>query len=156
MFDRLRPLLPSVLDQFVIPGPPSKEARFDAYSRIRDRHGTSAFARASGRLRKHAANDAIDTNMLQHLAEGLVLVTRDYELIEQVDLCGSCQAPWVRTLGEVLCGHLPAGPPFDWSAKRAMSRHRPRRRRDLSELDKRAEEELRAHSAPRPERPNAR
>lgn len=106
--------------------PPSMSAhRFDAHDRILDEHALSAYDRSVGRATPHTKNDAIDANMLQHLAEGLTLVTRDYRLVERVDGSGSPQAPWVCTVGELLAGRAP--PPPNFLAGRLLSPSRPPR-----------------------------
>jgi hypothetical protein len=118
-------------------------ARFDAYSRLLDLHFERAYSRAVGNRPAHTPNHAIDVNLLQHLADGLIVVTRDYELIEEVDATGSVQAPWVRTVGELIAGRIPAGPPFALGAKRAAAKHKARNRSDLCRLDSLADEQAR-------------
>jgi len=115
-------------------GPDIRE-RFDAWMRVSGLHGRRAHERATGRRRRFEPNHATDLTLLHHLAEGLPLVTRDYELIEEVDASGSFQAPWVRTPGEVVEGRLPLGLPFGQNGRKALAQHRRRRRADLHALD---------------------
>ena len=130
------------LEDIWLPAPGAKE-RFDAYRKLSRSHSESAYDRATGRARAHEENDAIDLNLLHHLAEGeIILVTRDCRLVESVDKCGTVQAPWVRTVGEVLSGQIPTGPSFGENARRETDRHRPRRRKDLQQLDAEQEKRL--------------
>jgi hypothetical protein len=128
-------MIPNVLDEIWLPTPPTAKARFDAHSRMLGYHIDSAYDRANSRGRAHTENDAIDLNMLHHLVDGLAVVTRDYVFVENVDRCGTIQAPWVRTVGELLAGHAPTGQPFTDDAKREAASHRPRDRAELSLLD---------------------
>jgi hypothetical protein len=120
-----------ITESIRLPPPYPARVAFDAYSRLTDFHGAVARARAVRLARAHEENDAIDLGLLQHLAQGLVLVTRDYRLVEDVDACGTSQAPWVRVAGELLRGQVPVGPPFgEWASRAAVS-HRPRTRVEL-------------------------
>lgn len=62
-------------------------------------------------------NDARDNRLLVHLGMGHVLLTRDTRFIEAVDACGTYQAPWVRTLPDLLDLPLPEGPPWGERAR---------------------------------------
>jgi hypothetical protein len=99
----------------------------------------TACARSVGRLPALQPNHAIDLNLLHHLADGLLIASRDYRFIEDVDASGTSQAPWVRTVGELIAGKFPSGPPFAASARLAWKKHRPRTRLRLGELDKEGE-----------------
>lgn len=112
------------------------EERFDAYTKLLTEHGASAFARAKGHQRAHEENDVTDTNLTQHIADGAVVATADHHWIESVDATKSVQAPWVRTIPELLNDLGPKGPPFGVSAQRAARRHRPRTRAGLAALER--------------------
>lgn len=128
------------LSQVRLPRGARVAERFDAYGKVCGLH-----AARGGRpdAREATRNDAIDLNMMQHLAEDVVLLTKDYGLIEVADACGTVQAPWVRTAGELLAGHVPKGPPWSFSAKKASAKHRPRARQKLGELDAEADARFR-------------
>jgi len=128
-------VIPSIVDDIELPDGISPAERFDAYTKVQELHLFRAYDRSVGRLRSVEPNHAIDINLLQHLAEGLLLVTRDYELIEDVDATGSAQAPWVRTMGELLLGRYPAGLPFGYGAIVARRKHCARRRAQLARYD---------------------
>jgi hypothetical protein len=98
-------------------------------------HAVLSGERLSGRRRQAEPNHAIDLHLLHHLGEGLVLATRDYELVELVDMSGSFQAPWVRTIGEVVLGRAPVGPPFSANARKVSAKHRARSRERLRGSD---------------------
>lgn len=132
-----------IVDLIHLPFGARPRDRFDAYRRMVTRHGRTAFDRAHGRQRSHESNHAMDLNMLMHLADRLVLVTADYELVEEVDASGSKQAPWVRTLGEMLTCGAPPGPPFAERARIESGKHRKRNRADLEALDKKVIASLR-------------
>ncbi|WP_437981389.1 hypothetical protein [Sorangium sp. So ce117] len=136
-----------IVNRIRIPGHISAADRFDAHYRLRELHGQRAHARATGHRSAHTENHAIDLNLMQHLAEGLIVVTRDYEIIEEVDACGTVQAPWVRTVGELLEDRVPAGPPFAYNARRRAAKHGARRRADLHIIDQRAEKVAREEQA---------
>jgi hypothetical protein len=133
------PLLPSVLDYMELPPPIPASERFDAYLRMLDRQTILAYGRSVGQYRAQSENDAIDLNVLQHLADGLIVVTRDYRLIEEVDACCTAQAPWVRTVGELLAGRVPHGAPFRYSASKAKQKHHQRNRENLRLIDQQGE-----------------
>jgi hypothetical protein len=86
-------------------------------------------------LPKIDENDAEGLQLLMHLAEGAFMATYDLALIEHVDASGSFQAPWVRTIGELLTIELPVGKPWGRSARRAAEAHRPRVRSELRQLE---------------------
>jgi hypothetical protein len=128
---------PSILDCIQLPPPVAKADRFDAYMRVLDHRGMTAHDHATGKYSKFCPNDAMDLNLLQHLADGLIVVTRDYRLIEEVDRSNSAQAPWVRTVGELLAGRFPTGEPFACRARLEKKKHRPRKGENLANLDQR-------------------
>jgi hypothetical protein len=74
-----------------------------------------------------AANDAEDFLQLSHVSEGAIFVTRERKILRLVDACGTFQAPWVRTLAEVLTDRLPRGRPWGRHARRvaALFKRRP-------------------------------
>lgn len=80
-------------------------------------------------------NTAEDIDLLQHLATPAVLATRDFELIEFVDESQSHQAPWVRTIGEILVDGAPPGVPWGKNAHREKARFRRRSRPELVALE---------------------
>jgi hypothetical protein len=135
MTDVLRRLAPPVIEHIRLPQSMSSAERFDGYTRLLVRRVTQAHARSRGDLRRAQANDAIDTNLLHHLADGLLIVTQDYGFVEEVDATRSPQAPWVRTVGELLLGRRPAGLPFGYGARVAARKHRMRRRERLARFD---------------------
>lgn len=135
MMRRFGHMIPSALDAVHMPGPPTVRERFDLYTRLCDLRPFTAHHRARGQLSKAEENDAIDVNLTHHVADGAILATRDYRFLEEVDATNSPQAPWVRTVGELLAGRIPSGPPFGLSARNAAKRHRPRKRAELVELD---------------------
>lgn len=93
---------------------------------------------ALGSYRQPEANDSEDLQLLMHLGDDVVLATFDKGLIQYVDAAGSFQAPWVRTLGELMQGLAPAGPPWGRSARRAAKTHVSRDRRALRGLEDQA------------------
>jgi len=112
--------------------------RFQGYYRAAALHAVRAKARVvSGRVAERHMNDAEDMQLLMHIAEGAFLATNDLGLIEHIDASRSFQAPWVRTIGELLTESLPVGLPWGRSARRAASAHAVRNRRVLSELEAR-------------------
>jgi hypothetical protein len=129
-----------LLDQTFFSGDPTAEVGLEL-------HAERAHGRSVGRYPMHTTNHAIDLNLLQHLADGLIVVTRDYELIEEVDACGTVQAPWVRTVGELLAGRVPGGPPFAYHARRAKLKHRRRNRDGLRRLEEQGETLARTEAA---------
>lgn len=131
-------LLPPVISCVHLDHPIGPEARWDAYVQVQRVHALQSFARANSQAPKIQPNHAVDLNLLQHLAEGAFLLTEDVELIELVDASGSPQAPWVRTVPEMLIGGLPKGPPFLQHARRAAKKHRPRTRQHLQGLREQA------------------
>lgn len=129
--------LDGAVGQVKLSGRPSPKERFDAYGKLAGFHvARDARTKTEGHsARAPTPNDATDLNLMQHLAEGLIVATGDYRLIESVDASGSVQAPWVRTVGELLSGRAPAGPPWAFSAQKAWSKHRPRSRAAIGRLD---------------------
>ena len=140
---RISKFIPSIVDQIYLPNGVSPAERFDAYTRVQELHLFRAYDRSVGRLRAAEPNHAVDINLLQHLAEGLLLVTRDYELIEDVDASGSVQSPWVRTIGELILGRYPIGLPFGYGALVARRKHHARKRTQLARYDQEGESLMR-------------
>ncbi|WP_438036991.1 hypothetical protein [Sorangium sp. So ce204] len=64
-------------------------------------------------------NDIEDVGMLGCIAAPAFLATSDVRLLSLVDESDSYQAPWVRTVPELLTAELPRGVPWGESAKRA-------------------------------------
>ena len=127
-------VLPPVISCIHLDHPVGVETRWDAYVQVQRVHALQSFARTNAQAPKIQPNHAIDLNLLQHLAEGAFLLTEDVELIELVDASGSNQAPWVRTVPEMLISKLPKGPPFLQHARNAARKHRPRTRPHLQDL----------------------
>jgi hypothetical protein len=121
--------------QLSVPG--GMHERFEGYYRAAGLHAAVARLRLTGLLPKPDENDAEDLQLLMHLGEGAFLATYDLNLIEHVDASGSFQAPWVRTIGELLTLELPTGQPWGKSARRAAAAHRPRVRSELRQLEER-------------------
>jgi hypothetical protein len=108
-----------------LPGmqPPPAAERFNAYMRV-----MGGYLLRTGRGGSTASeNDAQDVLQLQHVGEGAIFVTREQKILELVDRSGTFQAPWVRTLVEVLTERLPRGMPWGRHARRlrAMFRRLP-------------------------------
>lgn len=61
-------------------------------------------------------NDAEDLQLLMQLAQPAFVATKDKTLVRRVDESGTYQAPWVRTIGELLVESLPSGAPWGWTA----------------------------------------
>ncbi len=80
-------------------------------------------------------NLAEDVDLLQHLATPAILLTRDFPLIALVDACGTCQAPWVRTIGELLMDGPPVGFPWGKNAKRVKRGFSRRPKKALAQLE---------------------
>lgn len=101
------------------------QRRWDAF------HQTTALRIVRARRRPLAQrrrndNDAEDVQLLQHLGIPAILATRDLDLIRTVDATGTFQAPWVRTIGELLDGPIPHGEPWGRRAeKQAATFRRP-------------------------------
>jgi hypothetical protein len=109
--------------------------RFNGYYRAAALHAARSKERVTGKHGKLNENDAEDLQLLMHLAEGAFLGTFDLNLIEHVDASASFQAPWVRTLGELLSADLPVGLPWGKSARRIARAHRARERGELNRLE---------------------
>jgi hypothetical protein len=92
-------------------------------------------------------NTAEDIDLLQHLATPAVLLTRDFDLIEDVDYSGTFQRPWVRTLGELLKDGSPPGRPWGRRARRFAQKFRRRTRKELGALESSIAAEIGAASA---------
>jgi hypothetical protein len=118
------------------------QERYHCYFRLAAQH---AYRSATGVGRPTQENDSEDLQLTMHLADDAIVLTRDFALIEQVDETESFQAPWVRSLGEVLDGRVPEGKPWGRSARRATHGHQIRRARDLAKL----EEEVLGRLSPR-------
>jgi len=108
------------------------QERLHGYFRIVALHAVRAAARTHGATTE---NDSEDVQLLMHLADDVMLVTSDFGLIERADDTGSFQAPYVRTIGELLTQSAPEGPPWGRSARRALKSHSKRERRGLHDLD---------------------
>lgn len=90
-----------------------------------------------GRSPRFDPNSSHDTNIAQHLAEGVFIVTDDRRfIVDDVDATGSFQAPWVRTPWEMLTAELPHGFPWGRGAKRIRDRHTPRTIDGLREIER--------------------
>ncbi len=137
----------SIVDRIRLPHGISAADRFDAFCRLLDLHGERAFDRAVHRRPAMTENHAIDLNLLQHLADGLIVVTRDYEFIEEVDASQTIQAPWVRTVGELLLGMIPTVEPFPENAGRSAQHRAARTRASLAALDQEGDRLARADEA---------
>jgi hypothetical protein len=111
------------------------QERFQGYYRAAALHAARAKARVEGRRPKLDENDAEDLQLLMHIAEGAFVATYDLRFIEHVDASRSFQAPWVRTIGELLKNPLPAGMPWGRAARRAARGHAIRDRRALRALE---------------------
>lgn len=72
-------------------------------------------------------NDGADLHLTQHLAEEVVLVTRDQRLIDVVDNARTYQAPWVRHPDDL--EDLPHGEPWGESARQQARSFRRKRAR---------------------------
>jgi hypothetical protein len=99
----------------MLPPPPAE--RFNAYLSVMGKYLLTT-GRGDERA---AANDAQDVVQLQHIGEGAIFVTREKKILKCVDDSGSFQAPWVRTLVEVLTERLPRGLPWGRHARRVFA-----------------------------------
>jgi hypothetical protein len=108
------------------------QERLHGYFRLVALHAVRA---AAGTHRRTTENDSEDVQLLMHLADDVVLVTSDVDLIARVDDTGSFQAPYIRTIGELLALPIPPGPPWGRTARRAAGAHTKRSRTRLNELD---------------------
>jgi len=95
-----------------------------------------------------AKNDSEDVQLLQHLADDVILLTRDFKLIQSIDRTDSFQAPYVRTLGELLTSDLPLGPPWGRAARRAVRGHVRLQRSALAALEEEVSVKLRVALPP--------
>jgi hypothetical protein len=111
------------------------QERFQGYYRAAALHAARAKARVEGRRPKIDENDAEDLQLLMHIAEGAFVATYDLRFIEHVDASRSFQAPWVRTIGELLRNPLPVGMPWGRAARRAAHGHAIRDRQTLKALE---------------------
>ena len=91
-----------------------------------------------GRSPRFDPNSAHDTNITQHLAEGVFVITDDRRfIVDDVDATRSFQARWVRTPWEMLSADLPLGLPWGRTARRALERHTARTIDGLKEIETR-------------------
>jgi hypothetical protein len=129
-----------------IPG--GMRERFEGYYLVAGLHAARSKRRMAGLLPKVDENDAEDLQVLMHLAEGFV-ATNDRSLVEHVDSSGTFQAPWVRTIGELLASNLPQGKPWGDSARRAAAKHKSRSPAGLRAFDELEQEQNRDERARR-------
>jgi hypothetical protein len=119
------------------------QERFHLHFSLLALHGARAALfeslRAKGLPPKLDPNSTHDTNLAQHLAEGVFVATDDLKfIVNDVDATGSFQAPWVRTPWELLTVELPVGLPWGRAAKRARQEHVPRTIDGLREVEQHA------------------
>lgn len=120
-----------LLHEYVKPPAPQ---RYDAYFRVAARDAVlNGRGEDSGGL---DPNDADDMALLHHLAHPAFIATWDLNFLATVDKSGTYQAPWVRTLGELLTDPLPKGVPWGATAARAARDLNRRTRAELRELEK--------------------
>jgi hypothetical protein len=98
--------------------PPRADQRFHAYLAVMGRR----LLRSGGGAETATGNDAQDLAQLMHIGERAVVVTRDEKLLSDVDASWTFQAPWVRTLVEVLTEPLPLGRPWGRTLRGARRR----------------------------------
>jgi hypothetical protein len=120
------------------------QERFHGYYRSVALHAIRAWKRRRGLLPKIDLNDSEDAQLPMHIADRAFVATHDLNFIEHFDASGTFQAPWMRTIGELLSQPLPVGDPWGRSARRALGSHIPRDRKRLVQL----EEEARAKFRP--------
>lgn len=108
--------------------------RFDAYFRVAAMEAIRSTR--SSLHRKPLDNDAEDLLLLMQLARGAFIATYDLRLLELVDESGSYQAPWIRTLGELLTDDRTTGASWGAAAMRKSRSFHRRSRKDLVELDR--------------------
>ena len=123
------------------------QERFHLYFSLIALHGARAalfeHLQARGTSPRFDPNSAHDTNLAQHLAEGMFIATDDLKfIVNDVDATGSFQAPWVRTPWELLTIGLPAGLPWGRDSKRAREHHVPRTIDGLKEIERRYRERM--------------
>lgn len=114
--------------------PPLPPERFNAYLKV----VTLYLLEVGGAAQQATANDAQDILQLMHVGEHAILVTHDRKLLGLVDRSGTFQAPWVRSLAEVLDERLPRGRPWGEHARRVSRRFH----RQKYDVLRRREEEL--------------
>jgi hypothetical protein len=101
--------------------PPPPQERFNAYLRV----AADQLLKTGSETETAAANDAQDLLQLTHVGEVAIFVTQEKKILRLVDQSGTFQAPWIRTLAEVLTERLPRGRPWGRHARRiAASFHR--------------------------------
>lgn len=123
-----------VRDAITPPGmaPTFTSERFDAYIRV-----TSSYLLAAGRrAQQPTGNDAQDVMQLTHVGEPAIFVTHERKILGLVDRSGTFQAPWVRSLAEVLSERLPRGTSWGRHARGVASSFRRRPYAELHDLEK--------------------
>jgi len=95
--------------------------RLDAHLAAEALEGLHAAKKTPNRA-KPKENDAEDFQMLQHIAFPSFVATKDVRLIGLVDESGTHQAPWVRTMVELIEDELPDGKPWGSTAREQAAR----------------------------------
>lgn len=93
--------------------------RFDATLRVLALKNIRAYR---GQGRRPTSNDYEDFQMLDVVSTPAFLAIEDRNLLADVRACGTYQAPWVRTVEDLVCGALPSGMPWGPSAERECRR----------------------------------
>jgi hypothetical protein len=117
--------------------------RYDAFFSVNAIVAARDAKKTPHQLKPHE-NDAEDLQLLLQLAQPAFVLTQDNGLISYVDDSGTFQAPWVRTIGELLTDPLPSGVPWGRSAKQQAKNFRRRPRKERSELERKLRESLRS------------
>ena len=123
------------------------QERYHLHASLLALHGVRAalFERlqARGATPRFDKNSAHDTNLAQHVAEGVFVATDDLKfIVNDVNVTESFQAPWVRTPWELLTADLPVGLPWGRDSKRAREKHVPRTVDGLKEIEQRSRENM--------------
>jgi hypothetical protein len=113
--------------------PPLPPERFNGYMKV-----TATYLLEVGQDAQTATgNDDQDILQLMHVGEPAIFVTHERKILNAVDNCGTFQAPWVRTLAEVLTERLPKENPWGRHARRLRARFRRRSYDELREAEQR-------------------
>ncbi len=121
--------------------PMSRSERFDAYFAVSATIAVEHAQKLSRRM--PAENDVEDLAYLPLVGLPTFIATWDLNMIRDVDASGTYQAPWIRTLGELLTDAKPSGLPWGRGAMTQAKRFVRRSRAELVALEKRVRDGFR-------------
>lgn len=121
--------------------PMPQRHRFDAYFATAASVGVDHAMKLP--RRKPHDNDVEDLGLVALVALPTLVVTWDLGLVAEVDRSATYQAPWVKTLGELLTDPLPRGLPWGESAVRQSKAFLRRSTDSLRQLEERVRGNLR-------------